>query len=72
MDDVNGISLEAGRELWALPLSPLEEIEEDEVELRTGTSRERDLLSSSKESLVCGWVSGPVILGVVFSESGNP
>lgn len=41
MDDVNGISLEAGIELWALPLSPLEEIEEDEVELRTGTSRGR-------------------------------
>lgn len=72
MDDMNGISPEAGRELWTLPLSPLEEVEEDRVGLRTGTNRERDLVSSSKEGLVCDWASGPLLLRVVFSESGNP
>lgn len=72
MDDVDGVSPEAGRELGALDFSALEEIKEAEVELRTGTRGVRDLVSSPKEGLVCGWASRPLFIGVVISESGKP
>lgn len=72
VDDEDGVSPEAGRELGALDFSTLEEMKEAEVELRTGTRGERDLVCSSKKGCVCDWVFRPVLTGVLVSESGKP
>lgn len=53
MDDEDGVSPEAGRELGALDFSTLEEIKEAEVELRTGPRGEGDLVCFSKKGCVC-------------------
>lgn len=72
MNDEDGVSPEAGGELGALDFSTLEEIKEAEVELRTGTRGERDLVCSSKKGRVCDWAFRPVLIGMLVFESGKP